>query len=762
MNELASVNYDPSRGDPTQIATRTRQLYPERTGAYVDEGYGEERTIDLRELLIALYRHRVLMLAVIATSLLVGLGVTLLMTRIYSATASVQIDQQTVNVLGQDGVEQAVPMSDANRFLQTQLDVLRSRALAARVADKLGLAHDNSFLLAMRRKPVLQQDAAGNAARETAVVNLIQGQLAIDLPINTRVARITFTGPDPDVAARVANQFAQSFIVDNMERRFNTTSYARNYLSQQLGSTQQKLEDSEKALLAYARSVGLIDTNAVGTAGAGPDTSGGQGGAAGGGGGSAIGSLTASNLVQVNTAATTAHTETLAAAAKWNQARTTPLLQLPDVLANASIQGLLQTRAGLQASYEEGLQRRQADFPEMIQAKARIAEMDRQINMQAQAIRDSIREQYEAAVKNEQGLNTNVAQLKVSTMAEQDKGIRYNILKREVDTNRSMYDALLQRFKEVTAEQGMTSSNISIVDQASRPTSPVSPKPLKNMLLAAIVGIALAIGIAFAREIMDDRMRSAEDVEHKLRLPFLGSVPLLPAGETVSTALADPRSSFSEAHYALQSLLEFSTANGAPASILITSSQPGEGKSTCAMATARAFAMVGKRTLLIDGDLRKPSVHKQLGLSPKQGLSSLLSGQATLDEVVQPTSEFNLFALPCGPVPPNPATLLASKRLEQVIKLAASKFDVVVIDGPPVVGLADVLMLASLVEGTIFVAEAGRAHLGAAKSAIARLRATADNIIGVVLTKFDAKKYGYGDYYGDYYYSYGSGEQEEA
>jgi len=760
MNELASTNYDPPRPESSQVATRAQQLYPERQGAYSDDGYGDEGKIDLRQLLIAAYRHRFLMLAVFATSLLVGIGITLLMTRIYSATSSVQIDQQMVNVLGQDGVQQAVPMSDANRFLQTQLDVLRSRALASRVSDKLGLAHDNSFLLAMHAKPILRQDAAGQAARSEAVTDVIQDNLTIDLPINTRVARITFNSPDPDVAMRVANQVAQSFIVDNMERRFNTTSYARNYLSQQLDTTQQKLEDSEKALLAYARSAGLIDTNAVGTAGAGPDSSG-NGNGGGGGSGSSIGSLTASNLVQVNTAATTAHTDTLAAKAKWDQARTTPLLQLPDVLANPSIQGLLQTRAGLQASYEEGLQRRQADFPEMIQAKARIAELDRQINVQAQAVRDSIREQYETAAKNEQQLNGSVAQLKLSTMAEQDKGIRYNILKREADTNRGMYDALLQRFKEVTAEQGMTSSNISIVDQATRPGAPVSPKVMKNIALAAFVGLALAIGLAFLREVMDDRMRSGEDVQRKLHLPFLGAVPLLPTGETVSTALADPRSSFSEAHYALQSLLEFSTSEGAPRSILITSSQPGEGKSTCAMATARAFAMVGKRTLLIDGDLRKPTIHKQLSLTQKQGLSSLLSGQASFDDAVQSTAQFNLFALPCGPIPPNPATLLASKRLEQVIALAMTKYDVVVIDGPPVAGLADVLMLASLVQGTIFVAEAGRAHLGAAKSAIARLRATADNIIGVVLTKFDAKKYGYGDYYGDYYYSYGSSDQDD-
>lgn len=707
-------------------------------------GTEEETTFDLRALWSVVYRNRVLMLAVIGLSFLLGLGATMLMTPIYRANASVQVEQQAAKVMdGQGEVDAPEMIQDADRFLQTQVDILNSRSLATQVASSLGLFNNDQFRSAMGVRVDAESAARPETAKRNEIVSLLQNNLTIDLPRNSRLLTISFDSPDPATAARVANSYASNYAMSNLQRKFNATSYARNFLQSQLAEAKTRLEQAERESINYARTAGLLDVSNGTTTRSdevGPK------------------SLTTSSLVAINSSLTEATSRRIAAEQRWSQAAGTPALNLPEVQSNPTVQSLVQSRAAQQAKYNEELQRHKEDYPTMRQAAAQIAALDQQINRISNQIKDSIRDQYTVAAKQEQALRSNVGSLRGQTLSEQDRSVRLNILKREVDTSRTLYDGLLQRFREVSAAAGVTANNISLVDEAEVPTSPVSPRVVLNLLAALLLGAATAVALAFIREALDDAIRSAEDVDRKLKTPFLGTVPILAKQETPHQALANPRSPFSEAYSSLRASLEFSTPEGLPRTMVITSGQPAEGKSTSALALAHSFARVGQRVLLIDCDLRKPSMHKALGLQNRIGFVNVLVGQMTADQVCQATGHPNLHFIGTGPLPPDPAELLARGALRSVLAQIRSGYDLVIIDGPPVMGFADAPLIANAVEGCVFVIDSSRAHRGQVRHALRRLRELRVSVLGVVLTKYDTRRLGYGEYYG-YYYRYGDEEQ---
>ncbi len=497
----------------------------------------------------------------------------------------------------------------------------------------------------------------------------------------------------------------------------------------------------ERQLIDYARAARLIDART---------------GIVGDGGAQGPRSLTTSNLVEINQAYSEARAARVQAQQRWSQAQRTPAMNLPEVLGNPTVQQLTQNRAELQAQYQEQTQRRRPEHPEVLQLAARIREIDQQINTIAGSIRNSIREQYRVAASQEEALQANVGQLQNATLAEQDRGVRYNILTREVDTARQLYEALLQRFREVSAAAGITANNIAIIDRADPPLAPVWPRPMLNVALGAAGALALALMLIFARERWYDTIRSSHEIEDKLRVPLLGIVPILEKGSSPALALQDPRSSLSEAYSAVRTALELADQDGMPPSLMITSSRQGEGKSTTSYGIARDFASSGKTVLLVDADLRKPSLHRVLGAENRMGLSNVLARQRVLREAIQATSVERLYLLPSGPLPPNPAQLLGSTSLRHKLAEFAEHFDLIVIDAPPVMGLSDTVRLSAAVSGTVFVIEADGAQAGQVRASLERLRKAHANILGAVLTKFDARRSGYAYGYDYYGYDYGS------
>jgi polysaccharide biosynthesis transport protein len=329
-----------------------------------------------------------------------------------------------------------------------------------------------------------------------------------------------------------------------------------------------------------------------------------------------------------------------------------------------------------------------------------------------------------------------------------------------VDTNRALYEGLLQRYKEVDVASGVGANNVFVVDRADLPRNPSSPQMSRDLLLALFFGLGAGLAAAYVLERFDDKIRFVEEVERITGLATLGVIPRVSGPTRIETEIVDPRSAMSEAYRSLCTALQFSTESGLPRTLFVTSAGPAEGKSLTSLAVAKHFATIGLKVLLIDGDLRNPSLHAKLGLDSSVGLSNYLTGACSPPDTFQKTAIPNLAFMPSGPLPPNAADLLASSRLFSLLSIGLEVFDLVILDGPPVMGLADAPLLSSAASATIFVVGAGQARTGVVRGALKRLQYARGVVIGTVLTKHDARGagYGYGYGYGGYGYGYGGGE----
>ena len=724
---------------PTQMPGATSDTMLTREADSVHYSFDNRGLdFDFRAIWASIYRSRYPIIAIIIGCLALGIIVTLLTTPIYRASASVQIDQEAAKILGTEQTNASSAIQDSERFLQTQLDIIRSRALTVSVAEELGLFGNAEFVNAMGYD--LADEASGslslNETRREQIISLIDENLAVDLPVDSRVVKLSFNSPDPRLAVQVANGFAEGYIRSNLNRKFDASAYAREFLKEQLDAAQVRLSESERAAVDYSRRAEIIDT--------GPS---GQGSASG------SSSVTTATLVSLNEAYAAALARRIAAQGIWEGYRKTPRLSQGKVLDNAAIQKLLEERAKLSADYKEQLQRRKADYPTVRQAKARIDELNDQISKISQGISSSVRAEYESALAEERSISRQINRLKKEKLDEQSKSVQLTILQREADTNRKLYDMLLQRYNELSAEAGVQSNNVAIVDKAAIPTRPVSPKPLLNLALTALLGLALSGLFVFGRENLFDIIRTPDDVKNNINAPLIGAIPIAEDDASVMDEIVIATSPISESFNSIRSSLMLSSSHGAPKSISFSSTQQGEGKSSTCIATAISLGRLGKRVLLIDFDLRRPNVHATLNLKNDYGAADLLSSGATIDDAIQETAYSNLFAITCGAIPPDPTGLLAAERAREILSELENRFDIVLVDGPPVLGLADAVLTGAMTEKVIFVIESGANHRSSVKSAIERLTTSGANILGVILTKYDSNASGYGGYY-QYQYKY--------
>ena len=729
------------RGRASSIVTRVLSpAAPAEPAAAPYVSVAPAPTVDIMAYGRSLLRRRFTVLATLIVCLAIGAAVTLLTRPVYTAEATVQIDRETEKVVTRD---EATPQDNlAEEFYETQYGLLRSRALVERVAQNQGLLIDDGFIARMKsRSPrAAARIAAAGHGRTAVTIALLRSHEDVAPERGSRLTRVLFSSPDPQLSARIANAFVENFIEAEMDRRYEASAYARDFLEKRLAQVKAKLEDSERTLVAYAASQHIVEV------------SGGDDPAKPGAGQS----LPAANLAAYNTALSTARTERIKAEQRWEQARTANGAGLAEILQNPTIQQLTQERAKLAAEYQDKLSIFKPDYPEMKRLSASLAEIDRQIAAQTGAIKQSVRAQYVAALDSEHALQSQVSNQQGAVLDLRGRSIRYTILQREVDTNRTLYDGLLQRYKEVGVAGGVAANNISIVDRAVPPVRPSQPRPLLNMVTAASVGLFLGVFLALLRDALDQAVRGPMDLETDLDLPLLGAAPPLKRGVTPTEALADNRSPLAEAYQSLRSALQFSTANGFPKTLLITSPWPGGGKSTTASALARNVARLGFRVLLVDADLRNPTLHRVFDASSGVGLSNLLTGAVDLAGAVQTSAHDDLFLLTCGPLPPNPAELLAGRRLPGLIAEASALFDIVIFDGPPTMALADAPTIGSKVEATLLVIEADKTTRNQVRAAMRRLEQAGAHVLGAVLTRYQASKseddYGYG-----YGYAYSAG-----
>lgn len=709
---------------------------------------GVAATIIRQYLRIAL-RWRYVILGTTAAFVFLGLIITLLMTPNYTATATVEISRESSRITNFQGVERETSAAD-QEFYQTQYGLLGSRSLSERVATQLRLVDDPTFFARFgvsEDEPAFRQTngrylAPGRAIRQRVAGEVLRENLNISPTRLSRLVGISFSSPDPEFSTRVANSWADNFIQSNLERKVQATSYGRNLLERELAQTKERLDESQRQLVTYASDQRIINLPTQ------PNADGSTGER----------SIVADELATLSNALSQATADRIQAEARYRQIGRAGASS--EALRNQAINTLRQRRAELAADYQRLLVQFEPEYPQARALQSQIDQLDRSIMREEGRVTGSILADYRQAQERERSLQSRVEQLKSNFLDLRRRSIQYNIFQQEVDTNRALYDGLLQRYQEIGVAGGVGVNNISVVDLADIPQKPSSPHLLINLAIALFAGLGLGVALAFALEQIDEAIADPAEVERRLGLPLLGSVPKV-EGLTPKEALLDRKSDLVDAYLAIQTNLAFTTEHGIPRSLAVTSTRPAEGKSTTALAIATMLARAQKKVILVDGDMRSPSVHHFGGVDHGSGLSNFLSGQDDIAPLTFEMRDFGFMAMSAGPIPPNAAELLTGNRLPLLISRLLEIYDHVVIDSPPVMGLADAPLIASRVEGVIYAVESHGIRSSLVKTALGRLAAANARIFGGVLTKFESRKahYGYGYEYG---YGYGRDAKGDA
>jgi capsular exopolysaccharide synthesis family protein len=690
--------------------------------------YSATNILDLATIMRIVHHWRLLIIAAVALGVAGAIVMTLLTRPMYRAWVTLEANPPSFQVTDEkDGNQQEASGASTFDFVATQVGLLKSQSIAERAAQELNLANN----------PDVAEQNLDASQRLKQAADVISKNLNVTPPDQGELINYSFDSTSPQLAAKVANAVADSFINTAIQRRYESSAYARNFLERQINKTRGDLERSERALVAYAQAQGIINTAPPTGQQAGGDTN----------------SLQGESLVKLNEALADATARRVAAEGAYRQALATG----PTTEVATSTLPLQQQLAQLQADYQQKRTFMKPDHPEMVSLRSQIDELQRQIAKQrgqvSSAHTNQLLADYRAALSAENALKARVAQLKGAVLNLRGRSIQYTILQREVDTNRALYDALLQRYKQIGVAGGIGISPVSVVDRAEPPDAPFKPNLLLNLLLGTAFGLVAGVAGAVGLEFINDTIKSREDVRKKLALACLGAVPRTSAKDAFVEDLKIPTSIISEAYSAIVAALRFSTDAGMPKVLLLTSTRSGEGKSSSALALAQNTARRGRSVLLIDGDLRKPAFK---AASEKVGLSKLLTTDTSIDAHLLETQHTNLWLLPSGPQPPNPADLFTSGRLRRIIAEASEKFELVVIDGPPTLGLADAPLLGAAAGNVLFVIEAGKTRTRAAIEALNRLEATGTNLLGAMLTKATEAGAAYG--YGHYGYGYGKGK----
>lgn len=698
-----------------------------------------------------LWRRRLIVLGALGLSLLAGAIATGMATPIYTAVTKIEISREQARVTNVEGLE-SERAGQTQEFYSTQYELLRSRTLAERVVRKLGLARSNEFF-ALHGSEVdgggasaakVGLSPAEAKAREQRAVTLIQANVEVQPVRGSALVTISYSSPDPVWSSRVANAWASEFIQNSLDRRFASTAEARAFLEKRLQDLRLRLDQSERELVDYAVSRNIITLKEAK----------GEGGST-----QIVQTLTGADLEALNQQLAEATVDRVKAEA--NAAALSRRRDNMQSVDNAAIGRLRERRAQLNGELAALLVTFERDYPPAQALQEQIDVIDHSIRNEQARFGNAAAAELEAARARENDLRAKVNKLVGTLTDEERNGIQYGILQREVDTNRQLYDALLQRYKEIGIA-GVGANNVSIVDSAVPPVAPSSPNLLINLILAMVAGLGLAGALVLILENIDQGIRDPAVVEQKLGIPLLGVIPETSAEEPLDE-VADPKSFVSEAYVTVLSNLAFSTDHGVPRLFMLTSTGQAEGKSTSALALASGLARSGKSVVVVDADMRIPTIDKRIEKRGTDGLSNYLAGDDNLDAMIHPLDFGKLRVLPSGPIPPSAPDLLSGERMGMLVGELLSRFDHVVIDAPPILGLADATLIARNVEGVVFIAEAERGAIRAISDAVGRLRTAKARVFGLVLTKYSANRLGYGYNYGAAYtYNYGGKDRNES
>ena len=725
-------------------------------------GYGDTAGVGqlhLMDYVRKVYRHRWLAITAFALVFLSAAVTTFSTAPVYEARVQLMLEPETPNVMSfKEGMDQGYGYGYEEYYYHTQYSILKSRGLARRTIDALGLWDELgggtpkpgnktpfsltgsirsavSSVVALVYSPPKTDSApkADETARQSRAIDAFLGSVTVAPVRNSRLVNVRYASSKPELAAHVANGLAREYIAQNLEFKFLSTKEAAEWLSQQLAQERKKLEQSELALQRYREkgdAVALEDRQ----------------------------NIVVQRLTDLNAAYTKARTDRIEKEALYNQLsslRNDPaaLDTFPAILSNSFIQQLKVQLADLQRQQAQMAERLGEKHPEMIKQRSAIESTEAKLTAEVAKVVQSVRNEFAAAEAQERSLAAALNSQKADALALNQRGIEYSVLRRDAESSKQIYDALMQRAKETGISGELKRNNIRLVDQAETPRSPVSPNRTRDLALGLLGGLLAAIGLALFVEYLDNRVKNPDEIKGFLGLPFLGLIPGLrerdlPPGQPPMLTGTVPQN-FAEAVRTIRTNVIFSSAEQGARSVLVTSTQPQEGKTVVAANLALALAQTGQRVLLVDADMRKPRQHDLYKLTQTPGLSSLLVGRAKANEAIRKTEVQNLWVMPAGPNPPNPAELLGSTRFRDLLKVLLAHFDWVVIDSPPVMAVTDASVIGHLTNGVVFVIGSEQVARGTVRAAIEQLQAAKCTLLGGVLNRVNLRKNPY--YYAHYY-----------
>jgi polysaccharide biosynthesis transport protein len=710
---------------------------------------------------ILLKRKWIVVVSVVVVFVTTAL-ISLHTTRIYEAVTRITIAPPTSNPLNfKDNNNSAEIIEDPQAGINTQVKILQSDTMAELVIRRLNLDTRVDFAGESRKQSnggiALSQSEAQESARQESLIRKLQGSMKVQQVPDTTLVEIKYSDPSPALAAEIANGITAAYIEQNVKSRYESTMQAADWLSKQLADMQIKMETSQAKLVQYQKEHAIVGTD---------DKQ----------------NLTTEKLDELNKELTEAQADRIQkeslsqVATSGNPEALSAVLQDPILTALHQRQTELQTRYALLSS-QFG-----PNYTQVKEIQSQLDQINKSYHEQVQNSVNRIQNDYQTALKREQMLQAALAEQ--TGIAEQlnQSAIEYKILQQEADSNRQLYDGLLQQLKEASLAAGLNSSNTRVVDRARIPLYPTQPNIPRNLEFALLVGLVGGIALAFGLEALDSTVRTPEQAENISGLPILGVIPMQQVSDKTASNVArsrilnkiprnnavprplisylDPHSEITEAYRALRTSILLSSVSHPPRSILITSSVPKDGKTMTCINTAIVLAQQGKRILLVDADMRRPSVHNAFGLKGQIGLSNILTGGARAGDAIQATVQPNLFVLPAGLVPPHPSELLSSSLMRDLLKKWCEEYDHVIIDSPPVITVTDAVLLSVQTDAVLLIIRSGQttaAHVRRTRNLLQSVKA---DVLGVVVNAADLASPDYYYYYGSKYGYYAEGEKK--
>jgi succinoglycan biosynthesis transport protein ExoP len=706
-------------------------------------------------------------------------------TPIYTASATLVIERKGAQVVNIQQVLSESVESDEQSYYQSQFEILKSRSVAAEVIKQqrldshpvfIGDGAEANFLEKLaadvrawltgwltyllqgeKAQSYFQAQSPGPLGVKSELIDAYQGMLQL-APVKSRVAQIKFSTPDPVLSATIANAHARAYIHQGQKLRSQANEDARKFLETKLAELRERVEKSEDALNRFRRGKGIISLN---------DKE----------------NIVVERLADLNRRLTEAEAERIGLEAQARLIKNREYDSLPAVINHGLIQGLKGQIVNLEGQYAQLASQFKSGYPPVAKLKAQIEETRQRLSQQITTVVEGINSAYFAAAGKEKELRVQMNKQKSEALALKDAAVEYAILSREANTNTQLYNAVLERMKEIGVAAEIPTSNVSILDSAEIPRLPSKPNKRLTLMLGAVMGLMGGLGLALFSEHLDNTLKTPEDVQRHTGLPNLAVVPdflrlpkvrrksqlgsirqssfhsrlCVPAGRIMASG--QQLSMVTEAYRKLRTSISLSRPEKPPKTILFSSGTAGEGKTITAVNSAIMFAQMGSPVLLVDADLRRPACHRALKMSNKGGgLTDFLAGQEVLEKVIKPTKVPNLSLLTCGRIPSNPTELLGSKAMHETLRLVKERFDFIVIDSSPVVPFSDAVVLSMMVDGIVFVVRGQDIRGQLINTAISQFEHSRAKILGFVLNRIDARSAEYADYYRYYYAPYYSYE----